>query len=62
MSNCPRCNCQGYVNLYVDEAKCMMCGYTKTHIPEEILEEYKANLGQRGDGQWYIRENNKKYN
>ena len=61
MSNCTRCNCQGYVNLYVDEAKCMMCGYTKTHIPEEILEEYKANLGQRGDGQWYIRENNKKY-
>ena len=61
MSNCPRCNCQGYVNLYVDEAKCMMCGYTKTHIPEEILEEYKANLGQRGDGQWYIRENNRKY-
>ncbi len=61
MSTCPRCNCEGYVNMYADETKCMVCGYTRNNIPEDILKEYMANLGKRGDGQMYIRESNKKF-
>jgi len=61
MAVCPRCSSKSYVNMYVDETKCMMCSYVGNKIPREILQEFIDNKGLQGSGDRYIRQNSKKY-
>ena len=61
MNRCPRCKSRSYVNMYVDETKCMMCGHTDHKIPDDILKEYSDNLGLQGKGSRYIKQGVKKY-
>jgi len=58
---CPRCNSKSYVDIYVDESKCMACGHTVHEIPEAILNEFSTQIGEAGKGAKYIRSNSKKY-
>jgi len=59
---CPRCSNNSFVTFYqYDDPKCTACGHTGYNIPSDILQEYKAQLGEKGDGQGYIRKNSKKY-
>ena len=59
---CPRCKSNSYVNMYLEQTKCMACGHTNHQVPSEILEEFDENIGKMGQSnKYYIKNNSKKY-
>ena len=58
---CSRCTSNSFVTMYVDEPKCMACGHTGYQVPNTILQEFSAQLGEIGSGTKYIKTYTKKY-